>query len=85
MGSGTTGGKTYLSLIPNPNNKDKPNYNIKIVGDDVNGDCKYETVNTTVVVLMVVPSPSIPVLLNLFSTRESQLSDIQVGQLLQSW
>lgn len=44
-----------------------------------------KTVNTTVVVLMVVPSPSIPVLLNLFSTRESQLSDIQVGQLLQSW
>ena len=42
LGSGTTGGKTYLSLIPNPNNKDKPNYNIKIVGDDVNGDCKYE-------------------------------------------
>ncbi|KAK6868408.1 Secreted beta-glucosidase SIM1 [Candida tropicalis] len=42
LGAGTTGGKTYLSLIPNPNNKDQPNYNIKIVGDDVNGNCKYE-------------------------------------------
>ncbi|KAI5948659.1 SIM1 [Candida theae] len=42
LGAGTTGGKTYLSLIPNPNNKDQPNYNIKIEGDDVNGNCKYE-------------------------------------------
>ncbi|CAI5757157.1 unnamed protein product [Candida verbasci] len=42
LGAGTTGGKTYLSLIPNPNNKEQPNYNIKIVGDDVNGNCKYE-------------------------------------------
>ncbi|RCK64153.1 Secreted beta-glucosidase SIM1 [Candida viswanathii] len=42
LGAGTTGGKTYLSLIPNPNNQEKPNYNIKIVGDDVNGNCKYE-------------------------------------------
>lgn len=42
LGAGTTGGKTYLSLIPNPNNKDQPNYNIKIVGDDVNGNCNYE-------------------------------------------
>ncbi|KAI3406063.1 SIM1 [Candida oxycetoniae] len=42
LGAGTTGGKTYLSLIPNPNNKEKPNYNVKIVGDDVNGACKYE-------------------------------------------
>ncbi|EGW32570.1 uncharacterized protein SPAPADRAFT_61638 [Spathaspora passalidarum NRRL Y-27907] len=42
LGAGTTGGKTYLSLIPNPNNKDQPNYNIKIVGDDVNGSCQYE-------------------------------------------
>lgn len=44
LGSGVTNGKTYLSLIPNPNNKKKPNYNIKIVGDDdadVSGDCKY--------------------------------------------
>lgn len=42
LGAGTTGGKTYLSLIPNPNNTEKPNYNIKITGDDVNGNCKYE-------------------------------------------
>ncbi|KAI5962366.1 SIM1 [Candida pseudojiufengensis] len=42
LGAGTTGGKTYLSLIPNPNNQEKPNYNIKIVGDNVNGNCKYE-------------------------------------------
>ncbi|CAH6722077.1 secreted beta-glucosidase Sim1p [[Candida] jaroonii] len=45
LGAGTTGGNTYLSLIPNPNNKTPPNYNIKIVGEDgatVVGDCKYE-------------------------------------------
>ncbi|ODV78297.1 SUN-domain-containing protein [Suhomyces tanzawaensis NRRL Y-17324] len=45
LGAGVTDGKTYLSLIPNPNNKDTPNYNIKIVGADganVVGDCKYE-------------------------------------------
>lgn len=45
LGAGKTNGNTYLSLIPNPNNKDQPNYSIKIVGDDgasVNGDCKYE-------------------------------------------
>lgn len=45
LGAGVTDGKTYLSLIPNPNNKDAPNYSIKIVGADgadVNGDCKYE-------------------------------------------
>ncbi|KAK6455424.1 uncharacterized protein RJT20DRAFT_47028 [Scheffersomyces xylosifermentans] len=45
LGAGTTGGKTYLSLIPNPNNKVPPNYNIKIVGTDgsnVVGNCKYE-------------------------------------------
>jgi SUN family beta-glucosidase len=45
LGAGMTNGKTYLSLIPNPNNKDAPNYNIKIVGADganVVGDCKYE-------------------------------------------
>lgn len=45
LGAGTTNGKTYLSLIPNPNNKDAPNYNIKIQG--VNGastvgSCSYE-------------------------------------------
>lgn len=45
LGAGMTNGKTYLSLIPNPNNKDAPNYNIKIVGAsgaNVVGDCKYE-------------------------------------------
>lgn len=45
LGAGTTGGRTYLSLIPNPNNKNQPNYNIKIVADEganVVGDCKYE-------------------------------------------
>lgn len=45
LGAGRTDGKTYLSLIPNPNNKKAPNYSIKIVGEDggqVNGDCKYE-------------------------------------------
>lgn len=42
LGSGKTDGKTYLSLIPNPNNKNKPNFNVKIEGDDVNGDCSYE-------------------------------------------
>ncbi|CAK7892790.1 secreted beta-glucosidase Sim1p [[Candida] anglica] len=45
LGAGVTGGKTYLSLIPNPNNKDAPNYSIKIEGadgSDVNGACKYE-------------------------------------------
>lgn len=45
LGSGIRDGKTYLSLIPNPNNKTPPNYNVKIVaGEDstVVGDCKYE-------------------------------------------
>lgn len=45
LGAGQTSGKTYLSLIPNPNNKEAPNYNIKIVANDgatVNGDCYYE-------------------------------------------
>lgn len=32
IGSGMTGGVTYLSLIPNPNNGDAPNYNIEIKG-----------------------------------------------------
>lgn len=44
LGSGVTGGKTYLSLIPNPNNSDAPNYNIKITGtsgSSVNGECSY--------------------------------------------
>ncbi|KAK6204525.1 uncharacterized protein RJT21DRAFT_116965 [Scheffersomyces amazonensis] len=45
LGAGTTGGNTYLSLIPNPNNQTPPNYNIKIVGTSgstVNGQCSYE-------------------------------------------
>lgn len=45
LGAGYTDGKTYLSLIPNPNNKETPNFNVKIVATDgsvVNGDCKYE-------------------------------------------
>lgn len=45
LGAGTTDGNTYLSIIPNPNNESKPNFNIKIVGTDganVVGDCKYE-------------------------------------------
>lgn len=35
LGAGKVGSNTYLSLIPNPNNKNAPNYNIKIQG--VNG------------------------------------------------
>jgi hypothetical protein len=45
LGAGHIDGNTYLSLIPNPNNLEKPNYNIKIVaapGSTVVGDCKYE-------------------------------------------
>ncbi|KAH3660031.1 hypothetical protein OGAPHI_007236 [Ogataea philodendri] len=44
LGSGYTNGNTYLSLIPNPNNKDAPNYNVKIEaadGSTINGDCSY--------------------------------------------
>jgi hypothetical protein len=42
IGSGSTNGLTYLSLIPNPNNKNAPNYNIKIEatpGSTINGEC----------------------------------------------
>lgn len=45
IGSGVRDGKTYLSLIPNPNNKTPPNFNVKIVAgpnSNVVGDCKYE-------------------------------------------
>lgn len=46
FGAGSTGGITYLSLIPNPNNKNSLNYNVKIVADGdgsvVNGECVYE-------------------------------------------
>lgn len=46
FGAGSTNGITYLSLIPNPNNKEPLNYNVKIVADGadsvVNGECVYE-------------------------------------------
>lgn len=45
LGAGFTGGNTYLSLIPNPNNKVAPNYNIKIQGTQGSttvGTCSYE-------------------------------------------
>lgn len=44
MGAGQVDGVTYLSLIPNPNNKDAPNYNVKIQGVDganTSGSCSY--------------------------------------------
>ncbi|SMN19309.1 similar to Saccharomyces cerevisiae YJL116C NCA3 Protein that functions with Nca2p to regulate mitochondrial expression of subunits 6 (Atp6p) and 8 (Atp8p) of the Fo-F1 ATP synthase [Maudiozyma saulgeensis] len=44
LGAGYTDGITYLSIIPNPNNKTPPNFNIKIVaseGSTVNGECSY--------------------------------------------
>lgn len=45
LGAGETNGVTYLSIIPNPNNRTPPNFNVKIVatdGSSINGDCKYE-------------------------------------------
>lgn len=46
FGAGYTGGIAYLSLIPNPNNLDAANFNVKIVAYDssssVNGECVYE-------------------------------------------
>lgn len=46
FGAGKTGGITYLSLIPNPNNKAPLNFNVKIVAADsssvVQGECYYE-------------------------------------------
>ncbi|CAI4065507.1 hypothetical protein SUVZ_09G0470 [Saccharomyces uvarum] len=46
FGAGSTDGVTYLSLIPNPNNGDALNYNVKIVAADdsskVIGECVYE-------------------------------------------
>lgn len=44
LGAGKVGSLTYLSLIPNPNNSDAPNYNIKIQGVDgasTVGSCSY--------------------------------------------
>ena len=42
--AGMTNGKTYLSLIPNPNNYDSLNFKVKIVADggSVSGLCVYE-------------------------------------------
>lgn len=46
FGAGYTNGITYLSLIPNPNNRAPLNFNVKIVPDGdgsvVNGECVYE-------------------------------------------
>ncbi|KAF5100530.1 hypothetical protein D0Z03_000799 [Geotrichum reessii] len=45
FGAGAVDGISYLSLIPNPNNRNAANFNVKIVADDgavVNGECKYE-------------------------------------------
>ncbi|AAS52242.1 ADR322Wp [Eremothecium gossypii ATCC 10895] len=45
LGAGYDNGISYLSIIPNPNNKVPPNYNVRIVaspGSKVIGDCKYE-------------------------------------------
>lgn len=44
LGSGYTDGTTYLSIIPNPNNEDAPNYSVKIVAEDgatAQGECSY--------------------------------------------
>jgi hypothetical protein len=46
FGAGYTNGIAYLSLIPNPNNRNAANFNVKIVAYDsnsvVNGECYYE-------------------------------------------
>lgn len=46
FGAGHTNGVSYLSLIPNPNNRTPLNFNVKIVASDsssvVQGECKYE-------------------------------------------
>lgn len=45
FGAGSTGGIAYLSLIPNPNNLEAANFNVKITsynGGSVNGQCVYE-------------------------------------------
>lgn len=44
LGAGYSSGQTWLLLIPNPNNKKKPNYNIKIEaasGGTISGSCSY--------------------------------------------
>jgi len=45
FGAGYVNGIAYLSLIPNPNNKDSLNFKVKIVADggsSVSGSCSYE-------------------------------------------
>lgn len=45
LGAGYTDGVTYLSIIPNPNNKTPPNYNVRIEADEnssISADCYYE-------------------------------------------
>lgn len=43
IGAGQSNGETYLSLIPNPNNGDSANFNVKFKGDNLSGgDCSYE-------------------------------------------
>ncbi|SSD61459.1 related to Septation protein SUN4 [Saccharomycodes ludwigii] len=46
FGAGSSAGVTYLSLIPNPNNKEAANFNVKIVAADsdstISGSCVYE-------------------------------------------
>ncbi|MBQ5153781.1 hypothetical protein EGM85_11015 [Macrococcus caseolyticus] len=44
FGAGSTDGTSWLALIPNPNNRDAANFNVKIVsaGGTVSGDCVYE-------------------------------------------
>lgn len=46
FGSGYSNKMAYLSLIPNPNNRDPLNYNVKIEADgddsEISGECAYE-------------------------------------------
>ncbi|KAF6013831.1 SUN protein uth1 [Brettanomyces bruxellensis] len=44
IGAGYTDGKAYISLIPNPNNKNSANFNVEITaadGSEVDGECSY--------------------------------------------
>ncbi|QPG73270.1 SUN protein nca3 [Brettanomyces nanus] len=48
IGAGYTDGKAYISLMPNPNNKDSANFNVAIVasdGSEIVGDCSYSDGN----------------------------------------
>lgn len=45
FGAGSANGISYLSIIPNPNNRSPANFNVKIIATDgatVNGQCVYE-------------------------------------------